>query len=112
LVAALLTFFLLSLTILVFSYKDFDCARNKTLSSVTLILVIVIFVLSVKKFREDASFLTASIATLYIFICQWSAFSSDPDTTCNKTMSNRSLAILNVISGVIFTIIALFTMSS
>jgi hypothetical protein len=69
-------------------------------------------VLSLKKFREDASFLTASIATLYIFICQWSAFSSDPDVNCNNTQSSRGLAILNVISGVLFTIIALFTMSS
>jgi hypothetical protein len=51
-----------------------------------LILVVVIFVLSIKKFRENASLLTASIASFYIFYCQWNAFSSDPDPDCNKTM--------------------------
>lgn len=112
LIGALLTSLVGCFTFIIYSYKEFNCAKNQILVSVTLILVIVIFVLSVKKFREDASFLTASIATFYILYCQWNAFSSDPDEGCNKTISNRFLAILNVIIGVIITIIALFTMSS
>jgi len=51
LIGALLSFLGGSLTWLVFSYKDFNCAKNETLTSITLILIIVIFVLSVRKFR-------------------------------------------------------------
>jgi cobalamin biosynthesis protein CobD/CbiB len=69
LIGALLTFLTLCFTVLVYSYKDFNCAKNQILASITLILVIVITVLSVRKFREDASLLTASIATFYIFYC-------------------------------------------
>jgi len=55
--------------------------------------MILFFVLSIVKLREDASIFTSSLVSLYSAYLAWSAMASIPDDTCNPFINSNANTI-------------------
>ncbi|KAJ6663501.1 hypothetical protein lerEdw1_009580 [Lerista edwardsae] len=75
----------------VYYTKPDDCALNKGLISVNLILCVVVSVVSVlPKIQPHSGLLQASIITLYTMFVTWSALANVPNKYCNPTLLVRT----------------------
>lgn len=62
--------------------------------------------------RKDASILTSGLASLYCLYLQWSALSSDTSGECNKNLTKKGMSWMQVVFGMMFTMVSLFIISS
>jgi len=93
-------------------YMTFSCGYNITIMTVTCVGVILMYVLVLVTTREDASILTSSIAALYCLYLQWTALSSSDDEQCNGNWGSKSNVVWQIVFGLFFTVVSLFTVSA
>ena len=88
------------------------CAGSDVIMTVTTLGVVAMYGLVFLRSRKDASVLTSAIASLYCLYLQWTALSSDINTECNPNLSNHGTVIWQIVLGMVFTVISLFTISA
>ena len=89
----------------------FKCAYNFIIMLVTLVGIIAMHALVLIRSRKDSSILTSSIASIYCLYLQWSALSSETDESCNHNSGIKSNVWMQIVFGLVFTILALFVIS-
>lgn len=94
--------------------NNVDCAGNIAILIVTTVFIVFFYVAACLKlcnvhiFRENATPLTCSVASVYILYMSWTATSSNP--VCHPLDPALNSA-LQIIVGVIFTYITIFSIA-
>jgi len=102
-----------NITWTVFQFLNFSgCPYTVAFMILTIVLTIATYAIVPLRTREDASILTSSLVWTYVLYLQWSALSSNPDTTCNSEMQNYGVGVAKTVLGVFFSFVALFTISA
>jgi len=102
-----------NIIIWVFLYIEFkDCGSAIANITVALVASVVFTVLVVFRPREDASILTSGAVALYVNYLCWSALSSNPDANCNPAGYSKGNTIAQILVGLFFVLVALFSVSS
>lgn len=63
------------------------------------------------KTREDASILTNAFVLSYALYLSWSAMASRPNESCNPFIGSNENTIYQILLGLVFTLITLFSIS-
>lgn len=109
-------FFILTggnITWIVFQYIEFgSCAGSNWIMTFTLIAGVVMYGLVLLRTRDDASLLTSAIVLTYCLYLQWSALSSDNDSTCNPYTESAANTLTLLVFGCFFTFTSLLVISA
>jgi hypothetical protein len=102
----------LDLVFLIFQFIWFKgCAFNIIILCVTILFGIIFTVLVALKTREDSSILTNAFVMSYALFLSWSAMASRPNDSCNPFLGSSSNTLYQIGLGLLFTLIALFSIS-
>lgn len=88
------------------------CTYNNTQMIITCVLSFLTYVAVFLRTRKDASIFTSSLVSSYWLYLQWSAMSSNPDTTCNPYTTSVFNTTFLLILGLCFTFISLLVISA
>jgi hypothetical protein len=92
-------------------FMDFSCGYSVAIMTVTVVGIFLMYALVFIRSRSDASILTSAIASSYCLYLQWSSLSSDSDSGCNSLLALKSNVILQIVFGLIITMISLIIIS-
>eukprot|EP01015_Nassula_variabilis_P012851 TRINITY_DN204_c0_g1_i3.p1 TRINITY_DN204_c0_g1~~TRINITY_DN204_c0_g1_i3.p1 ORF type:complete len:461 (-),score=20.80 TRINITY_DN204_c0_g1_i3:103-1485(-) len=99
-----------SIYLIIMSFKWFNgegCSDNVIKIVTTIVIIILIAILTVLRFAQNASLLTSGAGSLFICYLLWSALSSDPNTTCNALGRKKSTLIIEQVLGFVILLLAL-----
>jgi len=104
--------YILDVIFLVFQFIWFyECAINVVLLCILIFFSVAFTVLVALKTRKDSSILTNAFVLSYALYLSWSAMSSKPDDACNRFQSSNVNTVYQVLLGMVFTLITLFSIS-
>lgn len=87
------------------------CGTNLTLIILTIVMVLLNYLLSLLKIREDSSIMTSSMVNLWLTYLLWSALASQPDENCNSLLNSNWATVIQIFSHLIWTFITLVSLS-
>lgn len=84
---------------------------NIILLCIVIFFAIAFTILVVLKTREDSSILTNAFVLSYALYLSWSAMASKPEESCNPFIGSNSNTVYQILLGMVFTLITLFSIS-
>lgn len=74
-------------------------------------MVLLNYLLSLIKIREDSSIMTSSMVNLWLTYLMWSALASQPDENCNSLLNSNWATVIQILSHLVWTFITLVSLS-
>jgi predicted branched-subunit amino acid permease len=74
-------------------------------------MVLLNYLLSLLKIREDSSIMTSSMVNLWLTYLMWSALASQPDENCNSLLNSNWATVIQILSHLVWTFITLVSLS-
>lgn len=88
-----------------------SCGTNLLLIILTIVMVLLNYLLSLIKIREDSSIMTSSMVNLWLTYLMWSALASQPDENCNSLLNSNWATVIQILSHLVWTFITLVSLS-
>ena len=95
-----------------------DCALSSIVVIISIAFVILFYIISLLKvcnidiFRENATILTVTLASIYISYLTWSTMATDYDSECTLNINQSRNTVWQIIVGLIFTFITILSIAT